>query len=305
MTVVAIAALTFQRPVGLARLLAGVAALDVPEGVEPRLVIVDNDPEGSGRAAVEGWSAPGWPPATYAVEPQRGIATARNRSVALADGADFVALIDDDEVPEPTWLRELLAAQEATGADVVQGRVVAEFDQPPEPWVIEGRFFVDKPRTHLGTLHYANSNNTLVRASLLRAHAFDPRYDLTGGSDSQLFARLRRAGADIRWSDHAVVRELVPGTRVDRGWLVRREYRRGVTLSRVLIDVEPSTGRVVKRVGAGVVSMGSGLATTAVGLVRRDRAEQVRGQRQVAYGAGLLAGLAGLRYEEYRRTHGH
>jgi len=302
---VAVTALTFQRPTGLRRLLDSLAALDVPEGVDVRLVVVDNDPEGSGRAVLEAWPAPGWMKVVYEVEPRRGIATARNTAVRLAAGADFVAFIDDDEVADRRWLAELLAAQEATGADVVQGLVVSEFEQDPPAWVEEGGFFRDEPRPDLSPLHYANTNNTLVRAELLGDDPFDERYNLTGGSDTQLFARLLERGATIRWAQHAVVRETVPASRVDPAWIVQRSYRGGLTQSRVLVDVVGrSPYRMVKRVGAGVVGVARGGGLWLAGVARRHEATRLRGRERAAYGAGQLAGLLGVRYEEYRRTHG-
>ena len=45
----------------------------------------------------------------HRVEGRRGIPQARNAAVAVAlERADFVAFIDDDEVPSPLWLAELL-----------------------------------------------------------------------------------------------------------------------------------------------------------------------------------------------------
>src|SRR6185312_6646060 len=60
------------------------------------------------------------------IEEQRGIAQARNRLVAeaLKSNAQFLAMIDDDEWPEPGWIREFLKAQRITGADVLQGSIL-------------------------------------------------------------------------------------------------------------------------------------------------------------------------------------
>ena len=63
-------------------------------------------------------------PVRYLVESRRGISLARNRRLdAVPADADFIAMIDDDERPEPDWLEELLLAQAATAADGVEGRV--------------------------------------------------------------------------------------------------------------------------------------------------------------------------------------
>jgi O-antigen biosynthesis protein len=51
-----------------------------------------------------------------------GIAAARNDGIGAAAGA-IVAFIDDDAVPEPTWLHHLVAAMEETGAPAATGFV--------------------------------------------------------------------------------------------------------------------------------------------------------------------------------------
>src|SRR5438309_10345348 len=96
---VAVCALTFHRPAGLARLLAGLDGLEDPAGARFFVLIVDNDPEGSGRVVVEEAQRTSRHPIVYEIEPERGIPFARNRGVERAAelGADFIAFIDDDE----------------------------------------------------------------------------------------------------------------------------------------------------------------------------------------------------------------
>ena len=56
MTTVAVCALTFRRPHGLDALLASLAALDHPGGAcDVKVVIVDNDPDGSAEPVVDRW----------------------------------------------------------------------------------------------------------------------------------------------------------------------------------------------------------------------------------------------------------
>src|ERR687897_937122 len=79
---VAVCACTYLRPAGLERLLAGLAAIEVPGGVAVEVVIVDNDAAGSGRAGV-GAAPPGvpvprrdrwtrWPSSTTTSGPRSG-----------------------------------------------------------------------------------------------------------------------------------------------------------------------------------------------------------------------------------------
>jgi GT2 family glycosyltransferase len=127
---------TCRRPRGLARLLGALAQLRLPDPApELRAVVVDNDREASARAVCDA-ALDALPfPLVYAIEKRRGIPQARNAALALSlRGADFAAFLDDDEVPEPDWLAELLAAQAASGADAVVGPVVRAFEAPVPQW---------------------------------------------------------------------------------------------------------------------------------------------------------------------------
>src|SRR5215213_469175 len=95
---VAVCACTYLRPRGLARLLEGLAAIEVPDGVAVEAVIVDNDAAGSGRAVVEAARATFPFPLRYVGEPVPGIVAARNAAAraASASGPVAVAFLDDD-----------------------------------------------------------------------------------------------------------------------------------------------------------------------------------------------------------------
>src|ERR1051325_8420557 len=73
------------------------------------------------------------------VEPRQNIALARNMAVANAKG-DFIAFIDDDELPGGEWLLTLFSAYQQYGVDGVLGPVKPRFDEPPPKWVVDGRF---------------------------------------------------------------------------------------------------------------------------------------------------------------------
>ena len=302
---VAVCALTFRRPQGLEALLAGIAALQPPPNADVEVVIVDNDPDGSGRTVVERWrSHLPWPP-HYAVEPRRGIPFGRNRAVATAAGADFVAFLDDDEVPDPAWLVQLLDVHRRTGAAVVTGPVLPVFEEPPPAWATRGRFFKGGHRPTGQPMKWARTSNVLIAREVFPPGIppFNEAMGLNGGDDTHFFMRALMHGHDIVWADDAVVTEAVPATRVRPSWLLRREYRRGNTLSLCLRDLQDSWPRRIRRAAQGAFRIAEGVVLTASGLTR-GRAGVIRGLQRVCFGAGLLTGLAGLRYDEYRTTHG-
>lgn len=303
----AVCALTYHRPDGLRRLLDRLRELHVPDGHEMIVVIVDNDADGSARAIVEAAAAVAPFEVHYGIETERGISAARNAAVrrGLENDADAIVFIDDDEWPDADWLAELIATQEATHADVVTGPVLPVFDDPAPRWVLAGGFF-DRPRfPHHAPVRYATTSSVLMMRNCFheRPAPFDLDFGMSGGSDTHLFAELREAGHAMRWCDRAIVFEAIPSSRVDARWLVRREYRRGQTLSRSLRRRDGRPTRLLRRATHGVLQIASGLAGLFVGLFG-GRHRRVLAAQRVALGAGMLTGLIDRRYDEYRTIHG-
>lgn len=302
---VAICIATYARPDGLARLLDGLSALRTDACI--RVVVIDNDAAGPSRAACEARASEFTLGLRYEVESRRGITYARNKAVEVAGAdVDFIAMLDDDEVPEPTWLASLLRVQTKYDADIVAGPVIPYFPEPPSEWVLDGRFF-DRPRYETGyTLPHAHTHNVLVRRAVFEATGrFDDRFALTGGEDLQFFRRAKANGARIVWANDASVEEWIPASRANLGWLLRRAYRSGATLGQVDRDRRDALVARPMRVVRGLGRMAQGAVLTPFALISpRDRQVRLVRALQLIYrGAGMVAGVMGGRYEEYRVTH--
>jgi succinoglycan biosynthesis protein ExoM len=306
-TSVAVCVITFQRPVGLERLLNHLAAQSVDQNtVKLRVIVVENETNGPGRAICENLQ-PNFPfPLIYNVEPNRGIPFARNTAVALAGDAEFVAFIDDDEWPEPCWLAELLAWQARSKADIVSGPVVPQYESGIPAWVIRGEFHL-RHRKPSGTKIVPMSTcNVLIRKSVLDAlqPAFDVKFALVGGSDSHFFQRAMQAGYSAIWCDEALAYESVPASRATTGWICRRAYRSGANFARTQFDVQPwyratrnVAWRITKHLGWGVVGLPLAL--------RKGKAGFVDQLSHVSRAGGIIAGLFGHQYAEYQTIHGN
>ncbi len=186
------------------------------------------------------------------------------------------------------------------------GTVLPVFDADPPDWAVEGSFF-ERPRFATGTeLTYARTGNVLIAAHVLPPGdpaPFNEAMVLTGGSDTHFFLRAWLAGNRIVWADDAIVQESVPVSRMDARWQLRREYRRGNTLSLCLRDLQDTPWRRIRRVGLGVVSILRGSVEVLVALFR-GRAAVIGALGRIMFGAGLLTGLVGVRYDEYATIHG-
>ena len=319
---IAIGVITRRRPQGLRRLLESLGALDLSgpprsgnhrhldgsRRIEAEVLLVENDdPPGMGE-----------PPACrlplrHAFETTLGIPFARNRviEIALAEeapgGFDAIAFVDDDETVDPSWLRELVATLESSGADAVTGPALAAFEggEPPR-WAVRSGAFdcLDFPT---GTLRpTAFTHNVLVATKALRETGlrFDERLAMTGGSDTQLFARLALAGRRIVWCREAICREWTPTSRLTIAWARQRAYRIGATDAWIARDLG-TTSR------AGLLWLAlryliRGPFRLVAGLPRRGVAgAAVACLQDFAKARGIVAGTLGFfRHEEYRTHHG-
>jgi glycosyltransferase involved in cell wall biosynthesis len=299
---------TYQRPRGLARLLDAIDELEIPRGWDFDVIVVDNDVEGSARPTVErfGTAATRTRDVRYVLEPARGIAQVRNRALAEANASTWVAFLDDDEWPEPTWWRRLVEVESETGADVVIGPSEPVFETDPPEWIREGRFF-ERERFPTGTdlpSWRARTSGVLIRRSCfekLGERPFDERHPLAGGEDVRFFKEVEDLGARIVWVDDAIVKEFVPATRSNAKWLLQRAFRIGNSRSVALLLDGASVSRRLKRVARGLVDIGIGLARL---VAARSKAERMTGVAHSALGLGLIAGAMGLRYDEYVIIHG-
>ena len=100
---VSVCIITFKRARMLAALLEELARQESDGLFRISIVVVDNDREESARETVAAAARTLLIPLSYDVETDQNLSLARNRSVRNATG-EYVAFIDDDEVPAPRWL---------------------------------------------------------------------------------------------------------------------------------------------------------------------------------------------------------
>ena len=300
---VAVCVATYKRPESLGRLLTALLLqiADLPDGFEAGVVVVDNDPSGSAGGVVRGFQV-SRDVVDYVVEADPGIAAARNAAVRRCLDRDALVFIDDDESPRPGWLVELLRIQRLFDAPVVAGPVVARYDAVPPRWVEASGFFRRVERRTGSEVKWPATNNVLVSvAALPDSSPFDERFGLSGGSDTHLFMRLAKDGVRQVWAEDAVVEEVVPAARLSRSWVLRRSFRLGNSIARCERDVY-GTNRVVGfRLLKGLANVGIGGLRMVAGCVRGDLDGAFVGTLASGRGLGMVAGLCGVTYREYKR----
>lgn len=301
---VTVAALTFRRPDDLIALIPMLRQQVSRVSDDVEILIVDNDPAGGARELVESYGSG----VRYLHADEPGIAAARNAALDGSPSADVLIFIDDDERPSEDWLPLMLAAHRQHGAAAVVGPVISEFETAPEPWIQAGRFFTRRRMPTGSYIDIAATNNLLLDMRFVRGNGlrFDLRFGLTGGSDTLFSRELRAAGGRMVWCDEAIVTDVVPSNRSTRRWVLQRAYRSGnsLVLTALAVAHTPSArARTRAEFGArGLLRAASGAAMTTLGAVLRSDRWKARGRRTLARGRGMLGGVFGRAYAEYRRT---
>jgi hypothetical protein len=160
---------------------------------------------------------------------------ARNIAVETASAdADWIAMIDDDCEPVPTWLCAYLDVLEATGADCATGPMHLRVPPSSPAWLSEQPFF-DDVRFNLpdrALMTAAATNNSIIRAAFLRDHQnirFDPKLGTLGGEDIVFYRTAHNAGLRIRFALSAGVWGNEPADRATFRHQVRYRFWLGNT----------------------------------------------------------------------------
>jgi glycosyltransferase involved in cell wall biosynthesis len=227
---VSICVCTFKRPGYLQRLLEHLERQDTDGTFTFEIIVVDNDEGGSAEIVADLFCQRESIPTTYWREPQRNIALCRNRAISLTTG-EWIAFIDDDEFPVPSWLRQFVqtckANPEVAG---VLGPVRPHFDRTPPAWIVKGGF-CERPEYATGrpmSWNECRSGNVILRKKIFSdiSLPFDPKFG-TGGEDVDFFKRMADQGHQFIWCNEAVAYESVPPSRQSRKYMIHRALLRG------------------------------------------------------------------------------
>jgi succinoglycan biosynthesis protein ExoM len=264
-----------------------------------RIIVVDNDSLASAESTVASVTVP-WP-VRYVVERRRGITYARNRAIDEAGSVDFVAFLDDDEVPSPQWLDELLWVKGEFAADVVSGPVLPKYEPEVTDWVKRGRFFERELPMNGVVRRTCATNNVLIGSHVLRHLAgFDHFFAFSGAEDTNYFLQVSQAGYKIVWSREAIVFETVSAARATAAWIVRREYQTGNGWVFCEARIDGSSGARILRLLKASAHVTAGLAATLWASLLCNRVALVRSLARVAMGMGMLSALTGHKMLAYK-----
>ena len=298
---------TARRPDMLRACLMALSRQSLPAGMRAEICVIENDSEPASRNVVEEVARFSPLPVHYSLEPRRGIPFARNRSLAEAveRGYDWVALIDDDEIAEPDWLKQHLVAARRHAAEVTYGWVKKNFEvEPPAWWPPE----VMRPDPEGTVLPRASTNNVAFSARLIRPDGSNLSYNpvfLNGYEDLDFFERAHARGHRIVWTPGAVVTEEVPASRVAPERLIA--LVRASAEAHVQADIlklgYPKAAlkyllKGLRRLAGGTVLLAVAVLQRRLGTARSEY-RYYKARLRLARASGNLQGVFGYRPDYY------
>jgi len=274
---------------GRSRLLPGAVVSLLSQDLPARefeVLVVDNNPQPEMRGTVEGLARarPGveGPTLRYIHEPRLGLHNARH-AAARAARAPVIALIDDDAVADPGWLRALLAAYDDPAIAAVGGKLVPRWEAEPPAWIRE------LPGVYLSLLDHGPRRrdvswqegiygcNFSVRVDALRAvGGFNPECvgdRWLGDGESGLLRKLEAAGYRIVYTPDAVVHHIIPAQRASREGMMRRFANYGANDSYVAFrEKRPGRPRLgLRALALATLSAAYGAAAQAARMAGLER----------------------------------
>jgi glucosyl-dolichyl phosphate glucuronosyltransferase len=217
----------------LAKVLEGLAAQTYRDF---EVIIVDNNE----RPAVKVDTLPG-PLCHLEVihESRVGLSIARNAGVARARGR-YVAFLDDDSVPAPTWLAELSAGIKRYGAAVAGGTVRLTLPHNEPSWLapemrslLSELLYDGQDIADVGEDQYIVGANMCVAKELFGSvGGFDHSFGRVGAvlrssEELELCRRAQKAGYRVSFISQAVVWHSIPSRRLRKSYLLSRAYWQG------------------------------------------------------------------------------
>jgi glycosyltransferase involved in cell wall biosynthesis len=300
---------TCDRPTLLENLLSSLRDIELGDlaAEEVDLIIVDNNPTGAVRAVCRRVAAALPIELHFVEEPERGISFARNRAVAeaLARGADFVAFIDDDDLPEPDWLRRLMEKQQETQAEIVGGVWRGVFASQTPDWIKTAPLFHEPVTDRLssyGMPRGMGTFNVLLSSAVLKGFAaqgpvFAPELSFTGGGDRDLFIRAKKAGASFALAASSVINRGFLDQRLTARGVLTRAFRYGCSTTQ-MARRHRTSAQVRRRSLKALFKLLTGLIKLPLSVFSKVRL--MRNLFHVSKEIGVLYRYAGRKFVYYR-----
>lgn len=244
--IVSIVVCTHNRPASAARLI--VALVEQIRHLPVELIVVDSASQPSSRRELASTLAI-FPEVRLVQMEQKGVSLARNAGLDAAR-TEWVAFIDDDEMPDPGWAAEALALIQRLPENCAACGGVVRPDLISNASDSNANDIGRRWRAYLGEIirdgEFDQTDNPQfgIGHSLVRVHAIQQiggfnlslgrdGVSLLSGEEVLLIIQLNAHGWSIWHSSRIAVTHEIEPERLERRWARNRAYWEGVSTARI------------------------------------------------------------------------
>ncbi len=239
MKTLTVAICTYNRASNLPRLVDALRKQTCPVPFE--ILVIDNNSSDHTQQVLNKLAALDGPLLRSVLETRQGIVYARNRAIEEAINSTYLAFIDDDELPGPTWLSAAIDALDREEAECVGGEIRVSFPSSKRPAWLEDDLLPFLGEVNNGPAPFwirdgstpVWSGNVAYQTSIFfKGLRFDHRYNrekhsIGGGSDEVLFLALLNRGVRIRYRPDMLIEHLVDKKRLKRSYFITLHFKNG------------------------------------------------------------------------------
>jgi glycosyltransferase involved in cell wall biosynthesis len=239
---------------------------------------------------------------------QPSISAARNFG-AWATRSPYIAYIDDDAIPAPDWVANILAAVTEPGLHpaMIGGRILPKWEAPLPAWwpasLLGVLSIIDfegqgEYRTAAlpATLEPYGANMVVHVLSLIAAGGFATTIGRHGGTllsdeDVQLAWTLQNHGHSVRYDSRIIVHHQIQPGRLNPEWLLSRLYWQGAStvLTRRLLRRSDAVWRELPR------RLAVAMLCAPAAMIPRRSTFFLGARWRLAYAAGFIRAALGWR----------
>lgn len=244
---------THNRADSLARTLESISHMNLPQGQNFEVVVVDNNSSDHTREVVERMAKATGLLMKWVLETRQGTNHARNRGIQEAKGT-YLLFTDDDVVVTPHWLADYIKAFETyPNAACMSGRVIPEFSSGQPAWLPEdllsyygNQDYGDEARPFPFPKYPMEMNMAFRKDFLIRVGGFPTAImrnatTLMSNDGKLFFNSLHHMQESVMYIPSGLIYHQIPPERITQDWLMKRIYWQGISdvVSRQLIDPMP------------------------------------------------------------------
>ncbi len=188
----------------LRRAIEALWAQDAPPGSFEIVVVDDGSTDGTSEIA---GGCRGPVPIRVVRQPNRGIASARNRGATEASGEVFLFMDPDVFAHTGMVIAHLRNYDDAAAMRTVQGRTIPDPDTITTPFMHTSNLVPDltvRRRENLSPYHVVGRNFSITRTAFERIGGFDEGFTGYGLEDVELAFRFHEAGGRILYEPEAL-----------------------------------------------------------------------------------------------------